>query len=714
MKYCRPAVLFVIAAVLFSCCGEDAETPGVIEKQVSIYAGKGVSVEVTLPEGEFRDSLRYRNDIPFELILHSEELVMSITAMTIPGCGSSSSHRLAYLEGGNADNLDTAVVAPRGEVSPFTAVTYVKDDSSFVERVWNRGNSELAVLRVSSPSTSMSILLTSVSGILSTAELSGPENGLERGVYLSDRTRSEIVREVNADVTVPPDIAHSIDMRISPAEREMSVLDTLKLDFRTTQSDSQLTLYYPRCENGTGFEPLTGSISITGDSVICKADSTRRFAGVYSASWNGFLSSTSDRITMDGMRIDRSISFQCGMWFYPGCDIPASYSLNVSIPEQQGYRVYVPLYETGRSVTDSILTVTYSSPSGGVKGPLAWAAGGFTEQYIAGGRSLFVHSSADPADPSIVNLADRMAQVFWRDLGYDGARLDMIIVNVLDLPVLMAGPGCVFLSSEMLEEVSDCGRWTDSLEYGSEVEAISIVFETARAFLAGSTYLSNSLRDVLAGWAVCRFMISENPESAPKLMEALMKDYLYSTEVLGQVEYSIADPKLETSPLYEPVTLGKAPVVMEFLAGEIPSFGRAVPRALGNLRHSGDPYSRLFSAMGVMETSSYGEMFFQWFYGPGVPILEVAWSDTGDVLNVMLRQYQPGQDFPLGSITDRITVITELGSHSLELSPGFTGGYFTADLSGVPERIIAVDIDPRRILPADIVYSHTGGSWPGI
>lgn len=708
MKIFRPAALFIMATVLFSCCGEDADRPGITEKQVSIYAGKGVSVEITLPEGEFRDSLRYRSGSPFELILHSEDLVLSMTAMTVPGCGSSASHRMAYLEGGDADNLDTVSVVPHGEIPPFTAVTYLKGDSSFVERVWNRGNSELVVLRVSSISTSTSILLTSVSGILSTAGLSGPGNGLDRSVYLSDRTRSEIVREVNADVAVPPDIAHRMHMQINPADKKMNVLDTLRIDFRTTQSDSQLTLYLPRSENGTSFEPLSGSISIVGDSVICTADSTRRFTGVYSAGWSGFLSSTPDGMTMDGMRIDRSISFQCAMWFYPGSDIPASYSLSVSLPEQQGYRVYVPLDETGRSVSDSILTVSYSSPSGGVKGPLAWAAGGFTEHYIAGGRSLFVHSSADPADPSLVDLADRMAQVFWRDLGYDGARLDMIIVNVLDLPVLMAGPGCVFLSGEMLEEISDSGSWTDSLASGAEVHATSIVFETARAFLAGSTYLSSGLRDVLAGWAVFRFIVSEDPESAPMLMEALMKHYLYSTEVLGPVEYSIADPMLESSPLYEPVILGKAPVVMEFLTDEIPAFERAVPRALGNLRHSGDSFSRLFSAMGVMETSSYGEMFFQWLYGPGVPLLEVAWSDTGDVLTVMLQQYQPGQDFPLGSITDRITVITEVGSHSLEMSRGFTGGYFTADLSGVPERVIAVDIDPRRKLPADIVYRRTG------
>lgn len=714
MRIYRPAVLLVMATVLFSCCGEDSDRPGIPEKQVSIYAGKGISVEMTLPEGEFRDSLRFRSGSPFELLLHSEDLVLSVTAMTVPGCGSSASHRLAYLEGGDADDLDTVEVVPHGDIPPFTAVTYAKGDSSFVERVWNRGNSELAVLRVSSVSTSKSILLTSVSGILSTAGLSGPENGLERGVYLSDRTRSEIVGEVNADVTVPPDIAHRIHMQISPAEKKMSVLDTLSIDFRTTQSDSQLTLYLPRSEDGTGFEALTGSISIVGDSVICTADSTRRFTGVYSAGWSGFLSSTSDRMTMDGMRIDRSISFQCSMWFYPGCDTPASYSFSVSLPEQQGYRVYVPLDETGRSVSDSILTVSYSSPRGGVKGPLAWAAGGFTEHYIAGGRSLFVHSGSDPADPSLVDLADRMAQVLWNDLGYDGARLDMIIVNLLDLPVLMAGPGCVFLSGEMLERISDPGSWTDSLASGAEVRATSIVFETARAFLAGSTYLSSGLRDVLAAWAVCRFIVSEDPESGPRLREALMKNYLYSTEILGPVEYSIADPNLETSPLYEPVILGKAPVVMEFLTDEIPAFGRAVPRALGNLRHSGDPFTRLFSAMGIMETSSYGEMFFRWFYGPGVPVLEVAWSDTGDVLTVLLQQYQPGQDFPLGSITDRINVITELGSHSLEMSRGFTAGSFTADLSGVPEPVIAVDIDPRRTLPADIVYRHTGSDRPGI
>jgi len=702
------SLALVPVLMLLASCGVDDEVLSAASRRVvSLHAGKGVSVELTLPASDIGDSLTYRDGNPVELILSSDGRVSLLSAMLVPGCGSSPADRMAYLDDGEVKNLDTSSVEPYGDTDAFTAVIYVKGDSSVVERVWSRGSGELAVLQVKSGNTSLNILLSSVSGILSTAGVHSDARGLTRSVHLSDRTRSEIVREVNADVAEPPDISHRIGLSVDPSAREMSVVDTLTIDFRTTQSDSQLTMYVPRCEDGTSFQALRGRITNCSDSVICIPDSARIFTGIYSGSWKGFISSTTDRITTDGMRIDRAISFQCGMWFYPGCGIPAEYVLRISVPERMGYSVYAPLDESDRTVGDSLLTVTFTSHLGGVKGPLAWAAGGFTTHGLAGGRSLFVCQDPDSTDTGLMELADELASVLWRNLGYDGARLDMIIVNVLDFPVLVTGPGCVFLSRDMLESVRGYGAWADSLAAGRSVPATAIMFETARAFLAGSTYLSDNLRDVLAGWAVCRLMLSEDPDAAPELMDALMKYYLYSTGETGGTEYAIADPMLAGSPLYQPVVLGKAPVVMEFLHDQIPAFERAIPRALGNLRHSGDSFGRLFSAMGVMESGRYGEMYFRWFYGPGVPLLRVQWSDSAEMLDIRVMQLQPGQDFPLGSIMDRVTVHTAAGSYELPALQGSSYGHYTADVSGITERITALDIDPSGVLPADIVYSRS-------
>ncbi len=163
---------------------------------------------------------------------------------------------------------------------------------------------------------------------------------------------------------------------------------------------------------------------------------------------------------------------------------------------------------------------------------------------------------------------------------------------------------------------------------------------------------------------------------------------------------------MNESPLHDPVIFGKAPIVIEFLIYEIPAFERAVPRALRNLRHSGDSFGRLFSAMGIPESSGYGEMFFQWLYSPGVPQLEIMWTDSSGTLNLFVEQLQPGQDFPLGSILDEVRVHTGTGIIDLDLTPGSTEGIYIADIQAVTERILAIDIDPDGFLPADIVYRH--------
>ncbi len=698
--------VFVSVAALFISCGDGREASDLqYDETVSIYADKGVYIELTLVAEECEDSLVYRNEMPVELRVSHENCESLITAMLVPGCGSTPADRMEYLSENDILNLDTSYVRPYGEVTGFNAVVYLKGDSSVVERVWNRGSGELVVLQVKSGNTSLNTLLTAITGILSKAEIVEPTNGLSRSVYLSDRVRSEIVEEVNADVAVPPEVRHRIELSVDPMRREMFVLDSLTINFRPTQSDSQLTIYLPYCDNGARFETLSGYAENSGDSVLCTADSTRVFSGLYSGSWNGFISSSTDRITEEGLQINPSISFQSGMWFYPGCAIPSAYTFDISVPDI-GYEVYAPLQEVSRNVYDSWLTVSYISQIEGIKGPLSWAIGGFTENAIADERSRYICLESDSTALGMIDLADAIAKVLWSNMGYDGARLDIVVVRSLDLPVFITGPGCVFLSTNVLSSVRGYETWSDSLVRGRAVPATSIVFETAKAYLAGSTFLSENLRNVLAAWSVYRFVLSGDESVSTQLLEAFRKYYLYFSEMDGGIEYSIADPRLNESPLHDPVLFGKAPIVIEFLIHEIPAFERAVPRALRNLRHSGDSFSRLFSAMGISESGGYGEMFFQWLYSPGLPQLEILWMDSSGTLKLWVEQYQPGQDFPLGTILDEIRVFTRTGFIDLGLSQGSREGFYTGNISATAERVLAVDIDPDCILPADIIYRH--------
>lgn len=702
------SVFSVLLSLHCAGTGQDPEFDSTGD-QVFLYTGKGVLFNLDIHSDVFEDSLFYRGDKVTGIVFKTDESETVLTSMLVPGCGSTTEDRMNYLETGGLSKPIMVEVPPLGETAGFFAVLYTGEDSSVVERVWNRGGGELAVLQAKTQGSSPNLLLSSISGVFRTAELAEPASNMLRSVYLSDRNRTMIVEEVNSDVTVPPDVYHRIVLSVNPARREITVVDTLIIDFSPTQSDSQLILFLPNSGTDSSFEALNGYSEYRGDSVCCTADSSRVFTGLFSGKWNGFISSSTDRITISGLQINPSTSFQCGMWFYPGNDIPASYRLDISIPDM-GYRIYAPLQELSRVVTDSLLIVSYSSPEGGIRGPLAWATGGFSEMGIAGWRSKYFCHDSDSTALEMSYLADDLASVFWNDMGFSGARLDFVIVRSLDVPVFLTGPGCVFLSSDMLASIQGHESWSDSLVSGIPVPATAIVFETAKAFLAGSTYLTECLRDAFAAWSVYRFATAKDNTDSAELLESFFKYYLYTSEITGGTEYAIADPGLYYSPLYDPVILGKAPVVIEFLTREIPAFNRGIPRALGNLRHSGDSFGRLFSAMGIRESGEFGELFFQWLYSPGIPQIEVAWADSSGYMNIWIEQYQPGQNFPLGSITDDVLIISEEYSEVIELTRGSTEGFFSGRIPDMIQDIRAINIDPDRILPADIIYRHIHGS----
>ncbi|MCK4807415.1 MAG: hypothetical protein KAT09_07200, partial [Candidatus Aegiribacteria sp.] len=164
MNSVRFLVSVSIAAISISCGdGREAVDPQ-YDETISIYADKGINIELTLSSEELEDSLVYRNEMPVELRVSSENCRSSITAMLVPGCGSTPGDRMEFLSGNDILNLDTNYVKPYAEIPGFTAVVYVKGDSSVVERVWNRGSGELAVLQVKSGNTSLNNLLTSFTG----------------------------------------------------------------------------------------------------------------------------------------------------------------------------------------------------------------------------------------------------------------------------------------------------------------------------------------------------------------------------------------------------------------------------------------------------------------------------------------------------------------------------------------------------------------------
>lgn len=696
-----------VLSILLLACGPGAppDSSGQDALVVALSAGKEVFVRIDPHEELQGDSLEVSTSgDPTVFSFDSGDHRVTVSAHLVPGCGATPEDRKRYLEETGISGLSLQDVPALSDDPGFTAVLYTGSGMSVVERTWNMGSGELAILEARAPVGSPSMLLAPASVVLRTATLERSPGSVS-DVYLSDRTRMEIIEQANADVTVPPDVGHLIRLQVDPAGRMIQVTDTVTVDFRTTQSDSVLSFLLPSNDSGADLTALSGTVSISGDSAFCTADSMRMFRGVFNGSWSSYASVSEDSLVWGGMQIRPSSTFQCGMWFYPGCGVPADYRLTIVFPDQ-GYDVYAPLTETSRRISDSILEVIHSSPEGGVMGPLAWAVGSFDRSLIAGGRSGFLSHPADSLSEEAALHAGALANVIWNGLGFTGARLDFIVVRSLEFPVFIVGPGCVFASSDVLISLGGSPDWADSLAVGVAVPETAIAAGVASALLSGSTWLSPEFSQVLSAWMVYRFAAGGDETRGAHMLEAFNRYYLYSVGATGGVEYSIADPQLAGTPLEAPVLLGKAPVVIEFLTREIPAFGNALRRALGNLRHAGDTYGRLFSSMGLPESGAYSEMFNRWIYAPGLPRLRVTWQDSTGLLDLHIQQLQPGQAFPLGSITEEVMVFSEMGEALVQLLPSTTTGLYIGELPAWMEDVTDLDLDPSRTLPADIVYVH--------
>jgi len=687
---------------------------------VVLVAGGTMGVSVPIPAESTGDSVTRSGEADTHLHLVLRGRGITLTAFLAPGSGASAEDRLRYLVDSmststsmttTSSSSDSASVSlrtepPLGDLPGFTAVLARRDGRSVVERVWALGSGELLVLEASCEGETPGILLEIVGMTLREAA-AVTLGGDERGVRLSDRSRTDIVAEVNADVTPPPELTHRLRVSVDPSDRITSVTDTLTVDFGTTPSDSSITFVLPAGCSSWDIQAVRGSLTVLGDSVACAADSGRVFAGVYSGTWDGFYSDSPDSIAGGGLQIRPTCSFQCGMWFHPGCDIPADYALAIEVPAG-GASVYVPLPEVSRVRTDSLLLVTYASEGAGLRGPLAWATGGFSSHRIAGGRSEFLSYEADTLSAPAMEAADLLATSIWSSLGFEGARLDFVVVRSLDVPVLLVGPGCVFASPEILLSLSDPGSWADSLAAGVPVRATAVADGAARALLTESTWLTGSLRTVLSAWAVYRYAADASWDGGdPLLLEAFLKYYLFQTRTAGGTEYALADPLLDASPLAAPVLTGKGPLVVEFLDREVPGFGPALRRALGSLRHSGDSYGRILSQMGLAADDPLALLYERWLYSPGVPVLRVTWDVSGETLRLHAEQLQPGAGFPLGSTLDEVTVLTPSGPIEVSTTAGPPPWTCTATLPGLPSGATGIDIDPERILPADVVYRRS-------
>ena len=704
-----PLSIIIVFSIL-SCEIEDVPSvAGSTVNSVELDAGRGVLVRLPLPSGVILDSLIV-DDSTSSAILgfqHPGE-GGQVIAFLENDCGNSAEDRKYQLESTGFTDIELTSISGTRDGSEWQLLRYSAGDSTFFERVWPRGSGELLVLSIRMYGLPGGRTLGKLEQLFSGAE-AVQWKGL-RSVYLSDRSREEIENDLeNVDVTPPPYVTHRLHIEVIPSSHYFSVTDTVFIDFNPTQSDSQLTFVLPPdIDTSTGiFDATEGRTIDDTDSVLCIADpDTRLFSGVYQKMYNEFyLTDDSERI-LGQVRL--SSSFCAEAWFYPGSHLPSVYSVHVKVGRD--FDVYVPFEETYRIETDSNVVIGYRSPEGGIHGPVSWVVGSAFSDTLLAGRTNFIYPGDEGGISEQISAAmywtETTAAILWNSIGFEGARLDYVIVSSLDAAVLLEGAGCIFASPDVLAGLAGHDSWVSDLAEGIHVAETAVVALSASAMMRLSTHLPDELRAMIAAWTVYLFCSSVAEESASEgalVLEAFRKYYLYSTEIAGGTEYSLADPELLSSPLRDPVLYGKGPCVLAYFADQLPRFSSGLKRALGSLRHPGNPWTRILSGLRLPSESRLTEFFWDWLFYPGIPQIRVNWMQTGGILVLTAEQKQPGNEFPMQLIELEMTFLD--GTQATAGLEEYGAGY-TAVIPHPPDTVASIDLNPSGMIPADITYER--------
>lgn len=687
-------LLLCMAAGLSCISGPSGGSDGA--ERTRIPAGKATWVEVPLPTPVTSDSLAPG------MVVSLPTGPVRLRAFFTQGEGVTPSSRVAFLAA--SGHPDAAAVTGSSRSSQgLSFVAFTSGDTCRVQRIWPRGAGEALVLSVEGMTGTPRALLTGTERFLERATpVEWP--GL-RTTLLSDRSLIEIREDLyQHDSNRLPTVLHRMDIELVPTEHAFEIRDTLLVDFSDTEIEG-MRFAMPRIDGGAPDDmvAISGSCRRESDSVSLAPDpSTGAFEGIYHSRFDNFY--REDRGFVQG-RVRLSSSFSCGIWFYPGCDIPADYELTARVP--LGGSFFCPLIPADDHSEGTEGVSRFVSPPGGIPGPLSWAAGNLEAVSVASGRSRLIHPPLDP--DSLDNAASRasaLADALWNRFGFEGARLDIVLVESIDRPVLAAGPGFLLVSPSRLALLDGCTQWDDSLMSGLRPSGPAVVARASRAFLGMSSHLPDYLSSALSAWAVYLFVEDRcDADDAGNLLECFRRYYLAETAGNTDEEYAIGDSRLAGSSLEEPVLLGKAPIVFTMLSRVVPGFDEGLRSALGRLRHSGVALLSISSGLRTPSDPSLDSLYWAWMTMPGVPQILVTWSEASGRVDFTVEQLQPGPDFPvpLGAIE---FIYDDGGTVAGRIYGPTPEGGFWALHNPARGRLMAIDVSPSRIIPADFVYSR--------
>lgn len=603
--------------------------------------------------------------------------------------------------------IDEIALAPGMELAETDSLHFQEPaipDSLRINRTFPLGGGSALVFSVNIPAGAGSDILASASRILHEAVLLPPD-GL-RSVYLSDRSFSDIDQErASTAVEPPPEVSHYMRISYRPDNPDscLTVLDSMVVKFQGSNVDS---LHLRFSDSNSAVISVAGRFgrSESENRFICFADSN----GIYSGVFINVLSI--NRLYLDGEgepigQARLTSAFLSGRGSYPLSSTPENYTVRFDLPDS--ITAWTPLPEDTEGIR--------RSNPGGIIGGLPVAIGNYTRRDLFDRYSLLVLEGGEPdsVDGTVIN---RIAEAMIQTLDFPSANFSFVEILNPDGDMVIPGFASLMYSRGSLTILEDVSQWSDKLSSGELPDGCRIVTGAAEGILMQSLQLDPVLFDMLRAWFPLRYyqLIQEDQSALLSFREAYLKYYLFNTELMSfgggnsvLREYSLADPRLFDSPLRPYVAGGKGVLILEYL-NSLRMLNR-LPFLLNNFTHasSGNYWLKIYSSLRIERDSSQYELLRKLFYLPGIPQVNVDWNEENGLILMDMTEIQPGTSFDLPletcvihladtSFTREVTFSLETGLYQCGAGPSGLG------------QVNAIDLNPYRVVPVDLVYNREG------
>lgn len=647
----------------------------------------------------------------FKVTLSAVALFMALLSGCIRGSGPSSEHSsggrpLTLETGGNT--VSVPLSENQGALSPGDFTAEIRRDipapiefpavHSGDSLVWSRhfplGGGSVLVL------TGTADDMSRIPELISVLEQSTLERwGGLRPVYLSD------IREDSIDIL----------RNSTPGEAPLFLNHIVSIVFQPMVSDSSLVVVDSLSFTGRNALTLTVNPGVDGylkgiTGTVVQSDPDRwqcypdtsgagRFAAVFTATYprNWYITDPESGELLGRSRMNSAL---LGGRYIPLSEHPNRFGMVVTVPE--GMRVFAPM--TTVSTEHFGTEAHFSTGSGLVRGPVPVFMGGFESSTLSDGRTrLLVQTGLDSAVTFTDSLwADNLGTLLQSMLGFPGSTFSIIVAEGANESYMVPYHGCLVVSPGVLGTMSGVFSWGDSLAGGSPAVGVGVVAAGAQCFTLQSIFLDPILSEALQTWMPLRFLDHmSTDEDLFRMRRAYRNYYLYQTCVTGGIEPALADPGLAVNTLRNPVVRGKGPCILEYLYSQ--GCLDYLPNLLDNFRHSGNYWNKTWANLGLYEGGRQYRLLRQFLYQPGIPQVLVEWWTADGLIRLTATQMQPSGEFGVTYRTCKLFLEGGL-ERQVILNPEDGGVQYAVLPPEASEGVLAIDLNPEELLPADIVY----------